>query len=107
VIVAVGAGIAAYLSRRKGEGSEDLSLTTGLDERDIAILKALSSGEKSVSDLSRDLNLNKSVVWRRVKRLKDLGLLNMRVEKGKTLYSLTDSGREALRSHGSSAGGGS
>ncbi len=100
IIIAVVAGVGAYLSRSRGGNSEDLSLTAGLDERDVAILKALSAGEKSVSELSRDLNLNKSVVWRRVKRLKDLGLLSMRVEKGKTLYSLTDSGMEALRSHG-------
>jgi len=74
-----------------------ISLREGLDERDMMILKALSGEEKSVSELSRILGLNKSVVWRRVRRLRGLGLLSMRVEKGKTIYGLTDSGLRVIR----------
>jgi len=97
-LVVLGA-VVLYLFIRKHKKivRSEFSVETGLDERDLMILKALREGEKSVSELSRVLGLNKSVVWRRVKRLRGMGLLSMRVEKGKTIYGLTELGAKALK----------
>ena len=86
-----------FVRKHKKIVGGEFSVETGLDERDLMILSALQEGEKSVSELSRFLGLNKSVVWRRVKRLRSMGLLNMKVEKGKTIYGLTELGAKALK----------
>ena len=97
-LIILAAAVLAYFFIRRYSRMQvrEFSIETGLDERDLMILKALREGNKSVSELSRALGLNKSVVWRRVKRLRSLGFLSMRVEKGKTIYGLTDLGIKAL-----------
>ncbi len=99
VIIAVLALVYYFLkiSRRGKPEAMEPMITSGLDDRDMLILKVLEGNEMSLSDISRATGLNKSVVWRRVKRLTDLGLLFRRIEKGKTIYGLTDSGKNALK----------
>lgn len=100
VVIVVALLLAYYLfriSRRSKPAAVEPMLTSGLDDRDMLILKVLEDNEMSLSDISRVTGLNKSVVWRRVKRLTDLGFLFRRVEKGKTIYGLTVTGKEALK----------
>ncbi len=99
VLAALASVVALLWVRKRGKSEKiEPSITSGLDDRDIKILSTLKSGSMSVSELARALNLNKSVVWRRVRRLKEIGLLDMRVEKGKTIYSLTSKGISVLNS---------
>ncbi|MEL6681725.1 MAG: Lrp/AsnC family transcriptional regulator [Pseudomonadota bacterium] len=47
-----------------------------LDDLDVSILRALSQdANRSASDLGRELGLSQSATWRRIKRLKDAGIL--------------------------------
>ena len=85
-----------YIMRGRKGKSVEVEITSGLDDRDVLILKALKGEELSLSDLARKLGLNKSVVWRRVNRMSELGYLRKRMEKGRTMFSLTDKGRELL-----------
>ena len=96
-IMAVVFAAALLLYRRKKvEKDVELEMLEGLDDRDLSIIRALKDREMSLSDISRALGLNKSVVWRRVKRLTQLGYLEKKVVKGKTIYTLTGKGREIL-----------
>ena len=96
-IMAVVFAAALLLYRNKKVGKDvELEMLEGLDDRDLAIIRALKDREMSLSDISRALGLNKSVVWRRVKRLTQLGYLEKKVVKGKTIYTLTGKGREIL-----------
>ena len=103
VIISLGgiiAGIFALILRRLRKKVE-LQFLGKLDDRDLKILEILKDREMSISELSRALNLNKSVVWRRVKRLKGQNLLELRIDKGRTLYHLTDKGKNLLNEHAS------
>lgn len=98
-LAALVAAIVAFLlikSLRKHPTITEPEVTSGLDDRDIAILSALVGGELSLSDLARKVGLNKSVVWRRVNRMMREGYLERRVVKGKTMYRLTEKGLRAI-----------
>jgi len=96
-IMAVVLAAALLLYRRRKVGKVvELEMLEGLDDRDLSIIRALKDREMSLSDISRALGLNKSVVWRRVKRLTQLGYLEKKMVKGKTIYTLTGKGREVL-----------
>jgi len=98
-LVAIAVAIVAFLlikSLRKRPTITEPEVTSGLDDRDIAILSALVGGELSLSDLARKVGLNKSVVWRRVNRMMREGYLERRVVKGKTMYRLTEKGLRAI-----------
>jgi len=100
-LAAVAATVVAFMlikSLRKRPVITEPEVTSGLDDRDIAILSALVGGELSLSDLARKVGLNKSVVWRRVNRMMREGYLERRVVKGKTMYRLTEKGLRAVSS---------
>jgi len=78
-------------------GSAAAAMAEELDDRDRAILEAVSAGGKSISDLARELGLSKSVVWRRTNKLVELGLLKKTQDKtGRAILELTDKGRQVL-----------
>jgi len=74
-----------YSTRKRS--TEELEIVEGpIDDRDEMILKVLSSyGALSVSEISRITGLYKSTVWRRVQKLRDLGLVKIKVVSGKTI----------------------
>ena len=79
-------------------GGSAAAVVENLDDRDRAILSAVAQAGKSISDLARELGLSKSVVWRRVNKLVDLGLLRRSQDgSGRVIIELTDKGREALK----------
>lgn len=104
----VAAAIAAlFFLRRGGRGggaagagsssSGGAAVIEELDDRDRAILEAVTEGGKSISDLARELGLSKSVVWRRTNKLVEFGLLKRIQDKtGRVILELTDKGREVL-----------
>lgn len=63
------------IMKRRFEKAPEIEplLEYGFDERDKVILKTLGTGEATLSDLSKTTGLNKSVVWRRLERLRELG----------------------------------
>lgn len=98
-LAAIAIGAAVLLIRRsRGAGTAGTaSPPEELDDRDRAILGAVSGGGKSISDLARELGLSKSVVWRRVNKLAELGLIRRVQDKtGRVILELTDRGRELL-----------
>lgn len=102
-------GAVLYFLRRRGRGagpsastgpsgSSAAAIAEELDDRDRAILAAVASDSKSISDLARELGLSKSVVWRRVNKLVEFGLLRRNQDKsGKVILELTDKGKEILK----------
>ncbi len=96
--VAAAAAVAFMLikSLRRRPAITEPEVTSGLDDRDLAILSALAGGELSLSDIARKVGLNKSVVWRRVNRMMREGYLERRVVKGRTMYRLTEKGLRAI-----------
>ncbi len=95
----VAAAIVAFLLIKLLRGRPTITepeVTSGLDDRDLAILSTLAGGELSLSDIARKVGLNKSVVWRRVNRMMREGYLERRVVKGRTMYRLTEKGLRAI-----------
>ncbi len=100
-LAVVAAAIVAFSlikSLRRRPAITEPEVTSGLDDRDLAILSALAGGELSLSDIARKVGLNKSVVWRRVNRMMREGYLERRVVKGRTMYRLTEKGLRAISS---------
>ncbi|MEM3923699.1 MAG: winged helix-turn-helix transcriptional regulator [Zestosphaera sp.] len=97
--VAVTALLGYFIIRRRLEKTSEIEplLEHGFDERDKAILKTLSSGEATLSDLSKAVRLNKSVVWRRLERLRELGYVEKGYSRGKSIYRLTQKGSKILK----------
>ncbi len=64
-----------------------LGLEYGLNEYEMAILKYIKSkgGSAYESDISKDLGIPRTTVWRSVKRLESLGLVEVRKVEGKNL----------------------
>ncbi|MCD6089598.1 CRISPR locus-related DNA-binding protein [Candidatus Bathyarchaeota archaeon] len=60
----------------------------GLDREDTMILEALAQSSKKFSDICSTLSMSRSSVWRRLKKLVELGL----VEKVEKRYKLTELG---------------
>ncbi|MEM2075557.1 MAG: winged helix-turn-helix domain-containing protein [Zestosphaera sp.] len=85
------------LRRRITSSSVEPLIETGFDERDKAILKALSENEASLTDLSKATKLNKSVVWRRLERLRSLGYVEKGYSRGMSIYRLTPKGLKLLK----------
>lgn len=100
--VAAAASLGYFIMRRKLEKETAIEplLEQGFDERDKAILKALGSGEATLSDLSKTVRLNKSVVWRRLERLRELGYVEKGYSRGKSIYRLTQKGLKTLKDLG-------
>lgn len=68
----------------------------GIDERDRLILSKLSEKPMSISELSRELGLSKSTVWRRIRKLEKEGYVITHEEGKKTIIKLTDKARSLL-----------
>ena len=114
LVVIVAIALVVLLRRRKGasvvpgggvtpmEGPEGFVFGGDVDERDVEILKALKNERLTISGLARKVGLSKSVIWRRVRKLTDLGLINRVDEGGRTYLSLTKEGEEFLSRRGSS-----
>ncbi|MEM0015420.1 MAG: winged helix-turn-helix domain-containing protein [Zestosphaera sp.] len=85
------------LRRRITSSSVEPLIETGFDERDKAILKVLSENEASLTDLSKATKLNKSVVWRRLERLRSLGYVEKGYSRGMSIYRLTPKGLKLLK----------
>jgi DNA-binding transcriptional ArsR family regulator len=60
------------------------------DPKRLIIISELRSGEKSVSDLSRVLEINQAVVSRQLAILREKGVVTPRREGTNVYYSLTD-----------------
>ncbi len=102
-VVGVIAAVTGFLILRRRAGGKPTEVeylevpAGGLDDRDKAILKALSDrGSASISELSRVLGLSKSTVWRRVQRLSRDGFIELVDEGRRVILRLTEKGREAL-----------
>jgi len=104
LVVAAVAFTLILLRRGRGGGSVSVGggFATGgdIDERDVEILKALRGGRTTISGLARKLNLSKSVVWRRVKKLSELGLVSSVSEGDRTYITLTKAGEDLLSKRG-------
>jgi len=98
IVAAVLVFTALLIKKRKSRPTIEGELVGGLDDRDRAILEALKGGEMSLSELARKVNLSKSVVWRRVRKLVSEGYLTKRDVGGKTFYRLTDKGMKEIGS---------
>lgn len=100
-LAVIAAAIVAFMLIKSLRGRSAITepeVTSGLDDRDLAILSTLAGGELSLSDIARKVGLNKSVVWRRVNRMMREGYLERRVVKGRTMYRLTEKGLRAISS---------
>lgn len=103
VLILVGVAAIAllgyFIMRRRLEKAPEIEplLEYGFDERDKAILKTLGGGEATLSDLSKLTGLNKSVVWRRLERLRELGYVEKGYSRGKSIYRLTQKGLKILK----------
>lgn len=106
VFILVGIAVAALLGyfiiRKRLEKAPEVEplLEYGFDDRDKAILKTLGSGEATLSDISKAIGLNKSVVWRRLERLRELGYVEKGYSRGKSIYRLTQKGLKTLKDLG-------
>jgi DNA-binding transcriptional ArsR family regulator len=69
------------------------------DEHRRAIVEALAAGERSVSEIARELPISRPAVSRHLKLLKGAGLVSDRAEGTKRVYSLDDSGVEAIQNY--------
>ncbi len=93
-------GLAYYLYKNKTPQepgpAEPRLMDSQLDDRDLLLLKLISRGGHNISSLARESGLSKSVVWRRIKKLEDLGLIETSKGIGKVDLTLTDKGRRVL-----------
>ena len=61
----------------------------GIDERDKMIIDLLyREGPLGVSDIARKLGLSKSVVWRKLHKLVEAGIVERVTVRGKPLYKI-------------------
>ncbi len=97
--VAAAALLVFFIMKRRFEKAPEIEplLEYGFDERDKVILKTLGMGEATLSDLSKTTGLNKSVVWRRLERLRELGYVEKIYSRGKSIYRLTERGFKTLK----------
>ena len=77
-------------------GIEVVIDSVSLDERDRLLLDLISKEEHTVSSLSRASGLSKSVVWRRIKKMESLGLVETSKDVGRAYIRLTNKGRKLL-----------
>lgn len=87
IVLAVGVGfLTLYFKRKRRERREVEISSEILDERDKEILEALDRyGKLTLSELSRIAGLHKSTVWRRVRKLRELGYVDVKNVSGRTV----------------------
>jgi predicted transcriptional regulator len=75
-------------SRGPGRGVEIVVGEGETDDRDEAILKVLESSSEplGVSEIARRTGFNKSLVWRKLKKLVSRGLVEKLVVNGRPVY---------------------
>ena len=85
------------LSRKKKtyENNYDL-VDTRIDERDKLLLNLIKKGGHSISSLAKESGLSKSVVWRRIRKLEEMGLIETSKGIGRVEINLTDKGWDLL-----------
>ena len=110
IAIAIIAALALLLSRRRtgsagpsalvdgsspggtGSAAEVTLVSSGLDDRDKAILDLLSrEGPLGVSEVARRLGISKSTAWRKLQKLVDMGLVERIVVNGMPLYRIKKS----------------
>ena len=75
-----------------GSAAEVTLVSSGLDDRDKAILDLLSrEGPLGVSEVARRLGISKSTAWRKLQKLVDMGLVERIVVNGTPLYRVKKS----------------
>ena len=75
-----------------GSATEVTLVSSGLDDRDKAILNLLSKeGPLGVSEVARRLGISKSTAWRKLQKLVDMGLVERIVVDGTPLYRVKKS----------------
>jgi len=106
IVALIGALIAFTKHRRGGGvvagkppsgGGAELIEATSLDERDITLLSLISEKETTISELAKRSGLSKSVVWRRIRKLSNLGLISKEDLGVKTILRVTRDGLDVLR----------
>jgi len=85
-------GLVVDAARQKAIAVDDETVilfdTSGIDERDREILRALTeAGPMGVSELARKLGLSKSVVSRKLRKLAEMGLVEKKVVDGRPVYT--------------------
>ena len=91
VIVIITTILLYLVMRRKYSAlSRTVSISRSeLDERDLLIINALRSrGELSAHEIMNITRIPKTPLYRRLRKLEDLGIIESRVVQGKTLYRL-------------------
>ncbi|MEB3755782.1 MAG: winged helix-turn-helix transcriptional regulator, partial [Desulfurococcales archaeon] len=79
------------LSRKKKIPENNYELVdTRIDERDKLLLNLIKKGGHSISSLAKESGLRKSVVWRRIRKLEEMGLIETSKGIGKVEINLTD-----------------
>ncbi|QIW25152.1 transcriptional regulator [Sulfolobus sp. S-194] len=88
VLSLISTGILSFLLFRnlKRGRIEEPILVSGLDERDKLILEAISKGADSIAKISKLTGLSRATVYRRVKRLINLGYVKEIREGNKIRY---------------------
>jgi len=86
VIVAVVSSIAMLIVRRRGWHG-GLGTTYGLSDYELSVIRYIESrgGSAFEGDISRDLGIPRTTVWRIVRRLEGLGVVEVRKVEGKNL----------------------
>ncbi len=90
--------LAIYVLSHKKTTSEngfDL-IESRIDDRDFLLLNLIKKGGHSISSLAKESGLSKSVVWRRIRKLEEMGLIETSKGIGKVEISLTNKGRDLL-----------
>jgi len=62
------------------------------DESRLALLRLLSGGERTVGDLSRQVNLGEPTVSHHLSRLRQAGFVNLRMAGNQRFYRVNDTG---------------
>jgi DNA-binding transcriptional ArsR family regulator len=76
---------------------DDEAWATLADRNRRSILTVLAEGERTVSELTRELPITQPAVSQHLKVLKHVGLVNDRAEGTKRIYRLNEAGVTALR----------
>ena len=86
LITAVVLSIMVLLFRRRG-GHGGSGITYGLSDYELSIIRYIESrgGSAFEGDISRDLGIPRTTVWRIVRRLESLGIVEVRKVEGKNL----------------------
>jgi Sugar-specific transcriptional regulator TrmB. len=88
----ISSSISAYMAYRlwRRRPTPQMTPPDQLDDRDVKILNAIKSGADSLSKISELSLLPRTTVYRRVKRLVNMGIVQEIRERGKVKYVVRD-----------------